>query len=331
MFRFANPEYLFLLLLLPVLSAYLLTRRARLSGQMGFSSLRHIKKLPLTMRTVLSRHIYILRMLALGLLIVALARPQSGAREEEIITEGIDIMLVVDVSTSMLAEDFKPNNRLGAAKLVAQEFIEGRRNDPLGLVIFAREAFSQCPLTLDYGVLVDILQKTDVAGDTWDGTAIGNGLATAVARLKDSQARSKVIILLTDGENNAGEVDPVTAAQVANTFDIRVYTIGAGTRGTAMYPFSHPLFGKQYKPIPVEIDEALLTRIADITKGKYFRATDTQKLREIYQQIDELEKTKIEVKAYTRYTELFLRFAIAGLVLLLLEILLSHTYLRKIP
>jgi Ca-activated chloride channel family protein len=279
----------------------------------------------------LGQNLYWLKIAGLGLLIIAMARPQSGATLEEVTTEGIDIMLVLDVSTSMLAEDFKPNNRLQAAKLVAKEFIEGRRNDPIGLVIFAREAFSQCPLTLDYGVLIDILQRVEVASEAWDGTAIGNGLATAVARLKDSNAKSKVIIMLTDGENNAGEIDPVTAAQVAQTFGIRVYTIGAGTRGTAMYPFSHPLFGKQYRPIPVEIDEDLLTRIADITGGKYFRATDTDKLREIYHQIDELEKTKIEVKEYTKYTELYIPYVLAGLLILLLEMALRNTVLRKLP
>jgi Ca-activated chloride channel family protein len=329
MFRFANPEYLFLLILLPFLAVYYWRRN--MSGQMLFSSLHRLKQAPRTLRQMLGRYLYWLKLAGIALLIIAMARPQSGATLEEVTTEGIDIMLVLDVSTSMLAEDFKPNNRLQAAKLVAEEFIKGRRNDPIGLVIFAREAFSQCPLTLDYGVLIDILKRVEVAGEAWDGTAIGNGLATAVARLKESKAKSKVIILLTDGENNAGEVDPVTAAQVAQTFGIRVYTIGAGTRGTAMYPFSHPLFGKQYRPIPVEIDEDLLTRIADITGGKYFRATDTDKLREIYHQIDELEKTKIEVKEYTKYTELYIPYVLTGLLILLLELALRNTVLRKLP
>lgn len=331
MFRFANPELLFLLLLLPLLAMIYLRRSGKMSSQMKFSTLRHLQKLPVSLRQVLRRQLYWLRLGILALLILGLARPQSGTQQEEIITEGIDIMMVLDVSTSMLAEDFKPHNRLGAAKQVAEEFIKGRRNDPIGLVIFGREAFSQCPLTLDYGVLMQILEKTDVAPEAWDGTAIGNGIATAVNRLKDSKAKSKVIILLTDGENNAGEVDPVTAAQVAHTFNIRVYTIGAGTRGTAMYPFEHPLFGKQYKPIPVKIDEELLTRIAQITGGQYFRATNTEKLREIYRQIGELEKTRIEVKEFTRYRELYLYYAGAGLFLLVLEIVLSHTYLRKLP
>lgn len=331
MFRFADPEYLALLLLLPVLAAYFWKQRRKLRGQMKFSTLRHVRKLPVSLRQRLSGLPRILRLLALGLVIIALARPQSGSKEEEVITEGIDIMLVVDVSSSMLAEDFKPQNRLGAARTVAQEFIEGRTNDPMGLVIFAGEAFSQCPLTLDYGVLMEILDKVGIAPEAWDGTAIGNGLATAVARLRDSRAESKVVILLTDGENNAGEVDPVTAAQVANTFDIRVYTIGAGTKGTAMVPVNHPLFGKRYVPTRVEIDEELLTRIADITGGKYFRATNEEKLRDIYQEIGELEQTKIEVKEFTRYTELFLYFLGAAMTLLLLELVLSHTWLRRLP
>lgn len=331
MFRFANPEYLFLLILVPLAGLYLFARRRQLGGRLHFSSLRYIRQAPGSLRAVLSRYLPLLRLAALALLIVALARPQSGSRQEEILTEGIDIMLAVDVSGSMLAEDFKPNNRLGAAKAVAKEFVEGRRNDPIGLVVFAGEAFSQCPLTLDYDVLLDILGDTRIAPREWDGTAIGNGLATAVARLRDSQAESKVVILLTDGENNAGEVDPVTAAQVANTFGIRVYTIGAGTRGTAMYPYEHPLFGKQYRPIQVEIDEELLTRIADITGGRYFRATNTEKLREIYREIGELEKTRIEVKAFTQYTELFATYAGAGLLLVLLEVLLGGTVLRRLP
>jgi len=331
MFRFADPQYLFLLILIPLLAGYYIWRRRRLSGQMKYSTLRHVKTVPFSFRQMLHRQLYWLRLTVAALVVLGLARPQSGARQEEIITEGINIMLVVDVSSSMLAEDFKPNNRLGAAKMVAREFIQGRTNDPIGLVIFAGEAFSQCPLTLDYGVLMQILDNTGIAPQEWDGTAIGNGLATAVARLKDGQAKSKVIILLTDGENNAGEVDPVTAAQVAHTFDIRVYTIGAGTRGTAMYPIDDPFFGKRYRPIPVQIDEELLTRIAEITGGRYFRATDTQKLREIYREIGELEKTKIEVKEFTRYTELFIYFVGAGMALLLLEIVLGNTWLRKLP
>ncbi len=265
------------------------------------------------------------------LIIIGLARPQSGTRKQEITTEGIDIMLILDVSSSMKAEDFKPKNRLEAAKAVAKEFVQGRNNDRIGLVIFAGEAFTQCPLTLDYGVLTDLLDKIQIAPESWDGTAIGNGIATSVVRLKDSKAKSKVIILLTDGRNNAGEINPLTAAQVAQTFDIRVYTIGAGTRGSAMYPVDDPLFGRRYVSMPVEIDEDLLRKIADQTGGEYFRATDTEKLRQIYQEINEMEKTKIQVKEFTKYRELYVNYAGAGLILLILEILMLNTILRKLP
>ncbi len=331
MFRFANPEYLFLLLLLPILFVYHWKKGHRLSGQVKFSTLKHMKNIRGSFRQILRKNLYLLRLVILGLIIVGLARPQSGTRKQEITTEGIDIMLALDVSSSMLAEDFKPKNRIEAAKAVAEEFIKGRTNDRIGLVIFAGEAFSQCPLTLDYGVLVQLLDKIEVAPRDWDGTAIGNGLATAVARLKDSKAKSKVIILLTDGRNNAGEIDPVTAAQVAETFNIRVYTIGAGTRGSALYPVDDPIFGKRYVPMQVEIDEGLLKRVAQETGGKYFRATDSEKLREIYREIGEMEKTKIQVKEFTKYNELYVNYAAFALLLLVVEVVLSNTYLRKLP
>lgn len=331
MFRFADPQYLILLILVPLMAYYLWRRRSRMSGQLKYSTLKHIRRAPVTIRRRLRQFFSVIRLGIIALIILGLARPQSGSQQEEIITEGIDIMLVLDVSSSMLAEDFKPKNRLEAVKSVAEEFIQGRKNDPIGMVVFAGEAFTQSPLTLDYGVLTQILDHLEVAPREWDGTAIGNGLATAVARIKDSKAKSKVIILLTDGVNNAGEIDPVTAAQVAHTFDIRVYTIGAGTRGSALYPIEHPIFGKRYRRMQVEIDEDLLKRIADITGGKYFRATDSEKLRQIYREIGELEKTKIEVKEFTKYTELFVDYAGLALALLLLEVILSNTYLRKLP
>lgn len=331
MFRFADPEYLILLTLLPLLAVYQWHRRYRLTGKVKFSTLKHMKDLPFTWRQRLRKNQYIYRLLILGFIIIGLARPQSGTKQQEITTEGIDIMLVLDVSSSMLAEDFKPKNRIQAAKAVAQEFIHGRINDRIGLIIFAGEAFTQCPLTLDYGVLTELLDKIEVAPRDWDGTAIGNGLATSVVRLKDSKAKSKVVILLTDGRNNAGEINPLTAAQVAQTFDIRVYTIGAGSRGTALYPVDDPIFGRRYVSMPVEIDEDLLKNIALKTNGKYFRATDTEKLRQIYQEINEMEKTKIQVKEFTNYNELFVNYAGVGLVLLLLEILIFNTWLRKLP
>jgi len=331
LFRFANPEYLLLLLILPFLAWYHIRKRHRLTGRIKYSTLKHMQNIPVSLRQRLRKNLYLLRLIIFGFFIIALARPQSGARQQEITTEGIDIMLVLDVSSSMLAEDFKPKNRIEAAKAVAKEFIQGRTNDRIGLVIFAGEAFTQCPLTLDYGVLLELLDKVEVAPQEWDGTAIGNGVATAVARLKDSKAKSKVIILLTDGRNNAGEINPITAAQIAQTFGIRVYTIGAGTRGTALYPVDDPIFGKRYVNMPVEIDEEILKKIAAQTGGKYFRATDTNKLREIYAQINDMEKTKIEVKEFTKYSELYVNYAGVGMLLLLLEILLSNTWLRKLP
>jgi len=272
-----------------------------------------------------------LRILALAGFILALARPQSSSKEEEILTEGVDIILAMDVSSSMLAEDFKPNNRLEAAKSVAREFVQSRSNDRLGMVVFAGESFTQCPLTLDYGVLLTLLEQIEVADKNWDGTAIGMGIVNAVNRLRDSKAKSKVVILLTDGVNNRGQVDPVTAAQIARAFDIKIYTIGAGKHGTAMYPVDDPFFGKRYVPMQVEIDEEVLKKIAAQTGGQYFRATDTQKLKEVYEEISTLEKTQIEVKEYTRYEEMFVYFLAFGLLSLLVEVVLAHTYFKKIP
>lgn len=331
MFRFANPTYLLLLLFLPLIAVYYLRRGQRLTGRVKYSTLKHMRNVKTTWKQRSRKYLFLLRLLVIGLVILGLARPQSGAKQQEITTEGIDIMLALDVSSSMLAEDFKPKNRIEAAKTVAKEFIKGRRNDRIGLVIFAGEAFTQCPLTLDYGVLYELLDKVKVAPKEWDGTAIGNGVATAVTRLKNSKAKSKVIILLTDGRNNAGEVNPITAAQIAEAFNIRIYTIGAGTRGTALYPVEDPLFGKRYVNMPVEIDEDMLRKIAAQTNGKYFRATNSQKLREIYAQINDMEKTKIEVREFTKYSELFVNYAGGGLLLLLLEIILANTWLRKLP
>jgi len=249
----------------------------------------------------------------------------------ETTTEGVDIILAIDVSSSMLAEDFKPKNRLEAAKKVAEEFIQGRQNDRLGLVIFAGESFTQCPLTLDYGVLLTVLEEIRVADKDWDGTAIGMGIVNAVNRLRDSKAKSKVIILLTDGVNNRGEVDPVTASNIAEAIGVKIYTVGAGSHGTALYPVNYPLLGKRFVPMPVEIDEEVLKKIATNTNARYFRATDTEKLSEIYSEIGELEKTKIDVKEFTQYEEYFHVFLFSGLLFFLLEIVLGSTVFRKLP
>ena len=331
MYRFADPLYLLLLLILPLMVWWYIRGLKGRSAKIRYSDVGLLKDLQPTLRQRLRHGLFLLRLLAVTLLILALARPQSSSKEEEVSTEGVDIILAMDVSSSMLAEDFKPNNRLTAAKIVAKEFIKGRKNDRLGMVIFAGESFTQCPLTLDYGVLLELLDQVKVADKDWDGTAIGMGLVNAINRLRDSKAKSKIIILLTDGVNNRGQVDPITAARIAQAYGIKIYTIGAGTRGTAMYPVDDPVLGRRYVPMQVEIDENVLKEIARITGGTYFRATDSNKLREIYKQIGEMEKTKIEVKEYTRYEEYFLYFLGIGLLLLLLELVLANTYFKKIP
>jgi Ca-activated chloride channel family protein len=267
-------------------------------------------------------------MVALGLLIIALARPQSFTSGENVSTEGIDIAMVLDISGSMLAEDLKPN-RLNAAKIVIDDFIKGRVSDRIGLVVFAREAFTQCPLTIDYNVLRNLL--TDIrSGMIEDGTAIGNAIANGVNRLKESDAKSRIIILLTDGVNNSGEVDPISSAEIANTFGIRIYTIGVGTKGQAPYPVKTP-FGTRYQMVPVEIDEDVLKEISSITDGQYFRATSNLALKDIYGKIDKLEKTKIEITSYRNAKEQYYSWLSGGLIILLLELGLSRTIFRKIP
>jgi Ca-activated chloride channel family protein len=331
MFRFADPQYLYLLILIPLLVYWYWKRRAKGSGKIRFSDIHVIKRVGKTAKQRLRHSLFLLRLLFISLVILAFARPQSGSQMRETTTEGVDIILALDVSSSMLAEDFKPKNRLEAAKKVAEEFIQGRQNDRLGLVIFAGESFTQCPLTLDYGVLMTLLQEIKVADQDWDGTAIGMGIVNAVNRLRDSKAKSKVIILLTDGVNNRGEVDPVTASNIAAAINVKIYTVGAGSQGTALYPVNDPLLGKRFVPMPVEIDEDVLKRIAVNTKGKYFRATDTEKLSEIYTEIGELEKTKIEVKEFTQYDEYFHYFLIIGLGFFVLEMVLANSVFRKLP
>jgi len=272
----------------------------------------------------------ILRLLAVALLFIALARPQSGSQERELSTEGIDIVMVLDISGSMKAEDFQPNNRLFVAKEEIEKFISKRVSDRIGLVVFARTAFTQCPLTLDYDVLKSFLRQVDF-GIIDDGTAIGTALATAVNRLKDSKAKSKVIILLTDGVNNSGEIDPLTAANIAKTFDMKVYTIGVGRPGNSQYTVDDPIFGKRVVYMANEIDEESLTQIAKETGGKYFRARSKDELDAIYDDIDSLEKTEIKVKQYINYKELFPKFLLLGFILLFAEAALSQTVLRKVP
>jgi Ca-activated chloride channel family protein len=301
-------------------------RSAKASLQ--FSSSAGFEKAPKSIRMYLKHLPFVLRLIAFIFLVIALARPQTTNNWNTSTTEGIDIVLSLDVSTSMLAEDLRPN-RVEAAKDVAAAFINGRPTDNIGLVIFAGESFTQCPLTTDHTVLLNLLKDVH-CNMIEDGTAIGHGLATSVSRLKDSQAVSKVIILLTDGTNNRGEIAPVTAAEIAKTYGIRVYTVAVGTKGEAPYPFQTAM-GIHYQNIPVEIDEKTLTQIAQITGGLYFRATNNKALKEIYAEIDQMEKTKMSVQEYSKKQEEYRLFAMAGLIFFLLEILLRYTVLKNIP
>jgi Ca-activated chloride channel family protein len=326
---FANPTYLYLLLLLiPLIGWYCWKlRKSQASLQISSSQAFHVPEA--TSYKVYLRHLpFVLRMAAIALLIIVLARPQSTNSWQNSSTEGIDIILAMDISSSMLAQDLKPD-RLEAAKDVAASFINGRPNDNIGLVVFSGESFTQCPLTTDHTVLLNLF-KDIKSGMINDGTAIGLGLANAVSRIKDSQAISKVIILLTDGSNNMGEIAPVTAADIAKAFGIRVYTIGVGTKGMAPYPFQ-TAFGIQYQNIPVEIDESTLKQIATTTGGQYFRATDNASLKSIYAEIDQMEKTKISVQEFSKKQEEYKDWALLIFVLLLLELLLRNTLLRNIP
>jgi Ca-activated chloride channel family protein len=295
---------------------------------MKISALEDLISVPHTYKHYLQHIIFGFRVLAVALLIIALARPQSVDKWEDISTEGIDIVMSLDISSSMLARDFKPD-RLEASKELATEFISGRSDDRMGLVVFSGESFTQCPLTTDHAVVINMMRDIKT-GIIEDGTAIGMGLATAINRLKDSKAKSKVIILMTDGVNNMGEIAPVTAAEIAQSFNIRVYTIGVGSRGMAPYPVQTP-YGRQYRSMKVEIDEEVLKDIAEITNGKYFRATDNDQLKQIYQEIDKLEKSKIDVKEFRKKSEEYLLFVIIAGVLLFIEVLVRNTLLKGLP
>ena len=325
--EFANPKLLWLLLLVPLTILWYILRHKKQEAPMEFSYTNGFTKLPKTWKSYLRHLLFALKMAALALLIVALARPQSSSTNSTSNVEGIDIVMAMDVSGSMLARDLKPD-RLTAAKSVASDFVKGRPGDRMGLVIFSGETFTQVPLTTDHGVMLNMLAEMK-NGLIDDGTAIGDGLATAISRLKDSEAISKVVILLTDGLNNAGSVDPYTAAEMARLFGIRVYTIGVGSYGTAPYPVQTP-FGTQIQQMKVEIDEKLLTTVANTTGGKYFRATSNQKLDEVYQEIDKLERSKIEVTEFRRLHEEFYPLVAWALALLLVEFLLRKTIFRTL-
>ena len=325
-YLFIDPEYFYLLIIPVVYSIWYFFKRKNINSEILFSNLGSLNKTK-TLKNRLRDLPQIFKILAICLLIIALARPQSSTNWEESTTEGIDIILSMDISGSMLAEDLKPN-RLEASKDVAVDFISKRVNDRIGLVIFSGESFTQCPLTTDHNVLINLFKDVK-SGMVEDGTAIGMGLATAVNRLKDSDAISKIIILLTDGVNNKGVVAPFTAAEIAKQFGIRVYTIGVGTEGYAPYPFQTP-FGVQYQDVEVQIDEETLQNIATVTDGKYFRATNNSKLKEIYKDIDKLEKSKIEVTEFHKRSEEFSNFAIPALIILLIGFILEKTYLKQI-
>ena len=325
-YLFINPEYFYLLIIPVVYSIWYFFKRRNINSEILFSNLGSLNKTK-TLKNRLRDLPQIFKILAICLLIIALARPQSSTNWEESTTEGIDIVLSMDISGSMLAEDLKPN-RLEASKDVAVDFISKRVNDRIGLVIFSGESFTQCPLTTDHNVLINFFKDVN-SGMGEDGTAIGMGLATAVNRLKDSDAISKIIILLTDGINNKGVVAPFTAAEIAKQFGIRVYTIGVGTEGYAPYPFQTP-FGVQYQDVEVQIDEETLQNIATVTDGKYFRATNNSKLKEIYKDIDKLEKSKIEVTEFHKRSEEFSNFAIPAFIILLFGFILEKTYLKQI-
>ena len=327
---FANPNLLFGLLLIPFFLLYYIRKYHKRQAPVRYSSLAGISNQK-SWKVRLYPALFAFRMLAFALLIIAFARPQSSTSKEDISIEGIDIMISLDVSTSMLATDFRPN-RLEAAKSVAQEFINNRKNDRLGLVIFSAEAFPQSPLTTDHQMVNNLFGDINT-GMLKDGTAIGEGLATAVNRLKDGKAKSKVIILLTDGVNNSGSIDPLTAAKMANTFGIRVYTIGVGSKGKARRPvgINQSTGNYVFRQREVNIDEELLENIAQKTNGQYFRATNKEKLAEIYQAIDQLEKSKIDVQRYENKHEEFFLFALIAGISLLLEWLLQKTLFQTIP
>ena len=326
---FNNPEYLYLLLLLLPVLAWYIFKQYQADASLQISDLQRLVKSSEKLSTKLLFHTpFLLRFLAITLLIIVVARPTLSNSIRNETTEGIDIVLAMDISGTMLAEDLRPN-RLEAAKRVATEFIVERPNDNIGLVVFAGESFTQCPLTTDHAVLVNLFSGIKY-GIIEDGTAIGMGLANAVSRIKDSKAKSKVVILLTDGSNNAGELAPLTAAEIAKTFGVRVYTIGVGTRGMARYPVQTPV-GIRYQDMPVDIDEDMLRQIANMTGGRYFRATDNENLKAIYTEIDQMEKTKIAVKEYKKKTEIYLPFAVVAFLLLVAELILKNTILKKLP
>lgn len=324
---FSEPLFLYLLVIIPAMVVFYIVKQQKVTASMRMPGLKTFADAGTTFRHHLRHILFGLRAIVITLLIIVLARPQKTDKFQDVSTEGIDIVITQDISGSMLSRDFKPD-RLDAAKNIATEFISGRPYDRIGLVVFSGESFTQCPLTTDHAVLINLLHEIQ-SGMIEDGTAIGMGLATAVNRIKDSPSKSKVIILLTDGVNNRGEIAPVTAAGIAKTFGVRVYTIGVGTQGMAPCPVQTP-YGIQYQNMPVEIDEEILKEIAQTTGGQYYRATDNDKLIQVYKEIDKLEKSKIEVRQFSRKEEKYLFPALFAFFILVIEITAKNTILKNL-
>lgn len=327
-YKFANPELLWLLLAIPVVIAWYVIKYNKKFPYQKIPSLRPFEKINSPLRNNLRHILLLFRVLAIFFIIIALARPQSTYDREKVTTEGIDIIVTLDISSTMLALDFSPD-RLGAAKDMAEEFIDNRKNDRIGLVVFSSESFTQCPLTTDHTVLKNLIHEVK-SGMIEDGTAIGLGLATAVDRLRNSPGKSRVIILLTDGVNNCGFINPVTAAEIARQYNVRVYTIGIGRTGLVPYPFKTP-YGTDIQKVEVQFDEPLLRQIASITGGNYYHAYDNNSLRMIYDKIDKMEKARIEVTTFRKYSDRYLPFALLAAVFLFLEIILRYTVFRFLP
>jgi Ca-activated chloride channel family protein len=329
MFRFAIPQaFLLLMFLIPLF--YFSLRKRKRERSIAYSSLDAIQAAGLEASPWKRYAKLALRTLVLILIVFGMARPQTGRSENTVKSEGVDIMLLLDTSSSMQAQDFKPRNRLHVAKRVIADFVAMRNADRIGLVVFAAQAITQCPLTLDHAILTKLVDQVDF-GMLEDGTAVGVALATACNRLKDSEAKSRIVVLLTDGRNNMGLISPITAAEVAKSLDIKVYTIGVGTRGPVPVPVDDPLFGRRLVPMEMKLDEETLQQIANLTEGEYFRATDKEELMKIYERIDELEKTIIETQSFVSYTDKFSLFIAPALALLLIQLLLGELWLREIP
>jgi len=327
-----DPLILLVLLVVPLIVVGSLVRTKQRALRM--SDLGILRSIPPGSAVVLRHVLLVLRVAVVTLVVVALARPQKGIEHSRVKSEGIDIQLVVDVSTSMRAQDFrlggKRADRLAVVKNVVTDFIKRREGDRIGLTLFAGRAYTQCPLTLDYGMLLTLLDRAET-GMIEDGTAIGSAIASAVSRIKESSGKTKVIVLLTDGVDNASKMDPVTAAQIAETFDIKVYTVGAGTRGPVPYPVKDIFGNEVLRQVRIDVDDALLEQIADTTGARYFRATDTKSLQQTYEEIDRLEKSEREVEQYLEHRELFPYYVVPAIALMLIEIVLSQTRLRQLP